>query len=112
MGRIADAGVTKTIVAHVRGQPLHAAWVDNGKPGSWKNVLRRAKAAVAANAAKAAGDAAQQQQAAPQTAPRGKKAAAGGSSRGAAASKKTAHPLPLQRGRGWLGRWRDRVGAR
>jgi hypothetical protein len=84
MGRVAAKAVTQTIVAHVRGQALHDAWCSNGKPGTWRNVKRRAKAAVAAKAAR---DGAQQQQAAPQTAPRGKKAVADRSSRGAAAGK-------------------------
>ena len=48
MGRKADPGVARTIVAYLRGQDVHEAWVDNRKPGSWGNVQRRAKAAKAA----------------------------------------------------------------
>ena len=39
------SGVAKTILQYLRSQDLHEAWVSNGKPGTWANVLRRANKA-------------------------------------------------------------------
>jgi hypothetical protein len=46
MGRTVDPATAKTILQHLRGQDLRQAWAENGKPGTWGNVARRAKAAV------------------------------------------------------------------
>ena len=59
MGRTVDPTVAKTILQHLRGQDLHKAWVQNGSPGTWGNVQRRAQQAASAAPS-------QQQQPAPQ----------------------------------------------
>ena len=51
MGRKEATAVAKTIKQAVLGQDLKAAWIANGKPGTWGNVQRRAKAAVKAASA-------------------------------------------------------------
>ena len=87
MGRTADPAVARTILQHLRGQDLHEAWVQNGKPGTWENMQRRGKAAMKAQPPQPA----QQQQPAAATAPRptARKAAAASSARQPAMGKKT-----------------------
>ena len=46
MGRTADPAVAKVLLQHLRGQDLHEAWVQNGSPGTWGNVQRRAQQAA------------------------------------------------------------------
>ena len=89
-GRTTGPGVAQTILQHLRGQNLYAAWVDNGKPGEWRNVQRAARKAHAAARPKSKAAAPP-----PPTAPRTagvkrKEAGADGaasSSKGAAASR-------------------------
>ena len=58
MGATADPRTARTIVQFLRGQDLHEAWVENGSPGTWGNVLRRAKAAAQGAPASASANAA------------------------------------------------------
>ena len=82
MGRTANAKVEAVLRQHANGQSdLLQAWTDAGKPGSWGNLQRRAKAMKAATTDAAVSVAAAPAAAVPPTAPRAKAAAKGGGSK-------------------------------
>ena len=76
MGRKEDAGVKKAVAAFLRGQDLYEAWVQSGKPTTFKNVQRRAKVAKAARDAADEDESEQPPPTTTTTAPRRKQAAA------------------------------------